>query len=263
VRRRHGEIEWVDRLTRAFEEERFRLYFQEIYPLPLGQPCRRREILLRMVDDDGRVVPPMAFIPAAERYNLMPTLDRWVVRTSFEWLARNREELCPDALLSINLSGQSLGDEAFADFVLDEIHKHGIDARHVCFEITETAAIANLSRALRLMNTLRAAGCRFSLDDFGSGMSSFAYLKTLPVDSIKIDGAFVRDMLTDAVDFAMVEAITRIGHVMGLATIAEYVENEEIARRLTALGVDYAQGYGLHRPQPLILDAPVAVQASS
>jgi diguanylate cyclase (GGDEF)-like protein/PAS domain S-box-containing protein len=263
VRRRHGEIEWVDRLTRAFEEGRFRLYFQEIHPLPLGQPCRRREILLRMVDGDGQLVPPMAFIPAAERYNLMPTLDRWVVRTTFEWLARNRDGLCPDALLSINLSGQSLGDEAFGDFVLDEIRKQGIDARHICFEITETAAIANLSRALRLMNTLRAAGCRFSLDDFGSGMSSFAYLKTLPVDSIKIDGGFVRDMLTDAVDFAMVEAITRIGHVMGLATIAEYVENEEIARRLTALGVDYAQGYGLHRPQPLVLDAPVAENSPS
>ncbi|MEO1767903.1 EAL domain-containing protein [Thiobacter aerophilum] len=256
VRRRYGEIEWVNQLTRAFEENRFLLYFQEIHPLPLGQTCRRREILLRMLDEEGRLVPPMAFIPAAERYNLMPTLDRWVVRNTFAWLAQNREALCPEAVLSINLSGQSLGDEDFADFVLDQLKQQYIEARHVCFEITETAAITNLSRALRLMNTLRAVGCAFSLDDFGSGMSSFAYLKNLPVDSLKIDGAFVRDMLTDPVDFAMVEAIARIGHVMGLATIAEYVENDETVRHLTALGVDYAQGYGVHRPEPLSLEAP-------
>lgn len=258
VRRRHGEIEWVNQLSRAFEENRFHLFYQEIHPLPLGGRCRRREILLRMVDESGRVVPPMAFIPAAERYNLMPTLDRWVVRGVFAWLRDNAESLCPEAQLSINLSGQSLGDEDFAGFVLDQIRAHGIDARHVCFEITETAAIANLSRALRFMHTLRNAGVSFALDDFGSGMSSFAYLKNLPVDSIKIDGAFVRDMLQDPIDYAMVEAINHIGHVMGLSTIAEYVENDEIARRLTDMGVDYAQGFGVHRPEPLSLDAPIA-----
>lgn len=264
VRRRQGEVEWVNQITRAFEENRFHLYFQEIHPLPLGQTCRRREILLRMVDEAGRLVPPMAFIPAAERYNLMPILDRWVVRSTFAWLAANREALCPDAVLSINLSGQSLGDEDFGDFVLDQLRSYRIDPRHICFEITETAAIANLTRALQLMNTLRAVGCAFSLDDFGSGMSSFAYLKNLPVDSIKIDGAFVRDMLADPVDFAMVEAIARIGRVMGLATIAEYVENDEIVRHLTALGVDYAQGFGVHRPEPLSLEAaPVAAQGGS
>lgn len=258
VRRRHGEVEWVNQMTRAFEENRLRLYYQEIHPLPLGQACRRREILLRMVDEAGRLVPPMAFIPAAERYNLMPTLDRWVVRGVFGWLKEHRDRLCPEAVFSINLSGQSLGDEDFADFVLDQLSVAGIEPRHICFEITETAAIANLSRALRLIHALRAVGVSFALDDFGSGMSSFAYLKNLSLDTIKIDGAFVRDMLTDPVDYAMVEAITHIGHVMGLTTIAEYVENDEIVRRLTALGVDYAQGYGVHRPQPLLWDDALA-----
>ncbi len=263
VRRRHGEVEWVNQMTRAFEENRLRLYYQEIHPLPLGQACRRREILLRMVDEAGRLVPPMAFIPAAERYNLMPTLDRWVVRGVFGWLKAHRDRLCPEAVFSINLSGQSLGDEDFADFVLDQLNVAGIEPRHICFEITETAAIANLTRALRLMHALRAVGVSFALDDFGSGMSSFAYLKNLPLDTIKIDGAFVRDMLTDPVDYAMVEAITHIGHVMGLTTIAEYVENDEIVRRLTALGVDYAQGYGVHRPQPLLWDDAVAAAGQS
>lgn len=259
VRRRYGEIEWVNKMTRAFEENRFHLYFQEIHSLPLDGFCHHREILLRMVDENGLVVPPMAFIPAAERYSLMPTIDRWVVRGVFAWLKHNRESLTPNSSFSINLSGQSLGDDAFGDFVLDQLQLYEVDPRHICFEVTETAAIANLTRAMRLMTALRNVGCRFSLDDFGSGMSSFAYLKNLPVDSIKIDGAFVRDMLTDPMDFAMVEAISRIGHVMGLTTIAEYVENDEIVRRLTELGVDYAQGFGVHRPEPLSMESPVAV----
>ena len=263
VRRRHGEIEWVNKLTRAFEENRFHLYFQEIHALPLAGVCAHREILLRMVDEQGQVIPPMAFIPAAERYTLMPTIDRWVVRNVLAWMRANRESLLPSSTFSINLSGQSLADDALADFVLDQLRITGVPSHHICFEITETAAIANLSRAMRLMNILREAGCRFSLDDFGSGMSSFAYLKNLPVDSIKIDGAFVRDMVNDPMDFAMVEAITRIGHVMGLSTIAEYVENDEIVRRLTELGVDFAQGYGVHRPEPLWLEPPVAVAAQT
>jgi diguanylate cyclase (GGDEF)-like protein/PAS domain S-box-containing protein len=261
VRRRHGEIEWVNKMTRAFEENRFHLYYQEIQPLPLDGSCTHREILLRLLDENGQIVPPMAFIPAAERYSLMPTIDRWVVRSVFAWMRQNKESLCPQALFSINLSGQSLGDDSFADFVLDQLGQHEVDPRHICFEVTETSAIANLSRALRLMTALRNVGCRFSLDDFGSGMSSFAYLKNLPVDSIKIDGAFVRDMLSDPMDFVMVEAIARIGRVMGLTTIAEYVENDEIVQRLTELGVDYAQGFGVHRPEPLSLELPVAVVA--
>lgn len=261
VRRRHGEIEWVSKLTRAFEENRFHLYYQEIHSLPLHGHCDHREVLLRLVDEQGQIVPPMAFIPAAERYSLMPTIDRWVVRGVFAWMRAHKDSLPPSTSISINLSGQSLGDDAFAEFVLDQFRLTDVRPTQVCFEVTETAAIANLTRAVQLMTVLREAGCRFSLDDFGAGMSSFAYLKNLPVDSIKIDGAFVRDMLTDPMDFAMVEAITRIGHVMGLTTIAEYVENDEIVRRLTELGVDFAQGFGVHRPTPLWVERPVAVAA--
>ena len=251
VRRLYGEAEWVNRITQAFEENRFRLYYQKIRPLRPLQYAENREILLRMIDEKGELVPPMAFIPAAERYNLMPTIDRWVVRTLLAWMKANPSLLPAGTCVSINLSGQSLGDDNFGDFIQDQLLHSGVPPRQICFEITETAAIANLSRALRLMSGLHAMGCHFSLDDFGSGMSSFAYLKNLPVDSIKIDGAFVRDMINDPTDFAMVEAIARIGHVMGLKTIAEYVESEAIMHRLDALGVDYVQGFGIHRPEPL------------
>ena len=251
VRRLHGEAEWVGRITRAFEENRFRLYYQKIIPLQPERNPEYREVLLRLIDEKGRLVPPMAFIPAAERYTLMPTIDRWVVRNLFAWM--QKQQPLPDNIyFSLNLSGQSLGDEAFTEFVEDEFKLSGILPGRVCFEITETAAIANLSQALRMMSKIQALGCGFSLDDFGSGMSSFAYLKNLPVDSIKIDGAFVRDMLTDPIDCAMVEAIIRIGHVMGLKTIAEYVESEAIMRRLAELDVDYVQGFGMHRPEPLV-----------
>ncbi len=251
VRRHYGEAEWVNRIRRAFEENRFRLYYQKILPLCPERDIEYREVLLRLIDEAGRVVPPMAFIPAAERYNLMPTIDRWVVRTLLTWMKANLALLPADSSVSINLSGQSLGDDSFGDFIEEQLLSSGIPPSRICFEITETAAISNLSRALRLMSGLRARGCHFALDDFGSGLSSFAYLKNLPVDSIKIDGAFVRDMLNDPTDFAMVEAIARIGHVMGLKTIAEYVESEAIMHRLAELGVDFVQGFGIHRPEPL------------
>lgn len=252
VRRLHGEAEWVGRITRAFEENRFQLYFQKIIPVHPERNPEHREILLRLIDETGQLVPPMAFIPAGERYGLMPSIDRWVVRTLFAWMKAHRRQLAESIRYSINLSGQSLGDDAFTDFVEDQFHLSGVLPGRICFEVTETAAIANLAHAMRMMSKLQAMGCGFSLDDFGSGMSSFAYLKNLPVDSIKVDGAFVRDMLTDPIDCAMVEAIIRIGHVMGLKTIAEYVENEAIMRRLAELGVDYVQGFGMHRPEPLI-----------
>jgi diguanylate cyclase (GGDEF)-like protein/PAS domain S-box-containing protein len=251
VRRHYGEAEWVNRISRAFEENRFRLYYQKILPLCPERDLEYREVLLRLIDEAGRVVPPMAFIPAAERYHLMPTIDRWVVRTLMAWMKANLLVLPADSSVSINLSGQSLGDDSFGDFIEEQLLASGIPPSRICFEITETAAISNLSRALRLMSALRARGCHFALDDFGSGLSSFAYLKNLPVDSIKIDGAFVRDMLNDPTDFAMVEAIARIGHVMGLKTIAEYVESEAIMHRLAELGVDFVQGFGIHRPEPL------------
>jgi EAL domain-containing protein (putative c-di-GMP-specific phosphodiesterase class I) len=243
---RQGEMEWVSRIMHAFDENRFVLYFQNVMPLTATDDHAYREVLVRMLDENGELVPPMAFIPAAERYGVMSTVDRWVVQTALGWLARHQSE----EHLAINISSQSLGDEDFLKFVMEQFRATRLSPRRICFEITETAAIANWNRAIHFISALRTLGCRFALDDFGSGMSSFAYLKSLPIDFIKIDGAFVRDMIDDEVDFAMVEAVNRIGHVMGIRTTAEYVENDAILERLRGMGVDYAQGFGLHTPQP-------------
>jgi diguanylate cyclase (GGDEF)-like protein len=257
---RQGEMQWVQRISRALDEDRLRLYYQTIQTIaPLfPEPCtvdgdclpeEHYEVLLRMVDESGKVVPPMAFIPAAERYNMMPAIDRWVIRTVLNHLATHGTSL--GSTCSINLSGQSLGDDQMLDFIVAQLDSSGVAPECICFEITETAAIANLTRATRFMQVLKGMGCRFSLDDFGSGMSSFGYLKHLRVDYLKIDGSFVRDMVEDEVDHAMVEAINRIGHVMGIRTIAEFVENDAILDKLRAMGVDFAQGYGIHKPEPL------------
>ncbi len=249
---RHGEMSWVHRITEAFEGARFRLDAQYIAPLYDSSELPHYEVLLRMINKEGGVIPPMAFIPAAERYNLMPTIDRWVVRTTFAMLTHAREQSGRVPVgVSINLSGQSLADDHFLGFILEQLELSGIDPELICFEITETAAITNLNRAMALFGELRQRGCRFSLDDFGSGLSSFGYLKTLPVDYLKIDGAFVKDILDDKVDETMVEAIHKVGHVMKLQTIAEFVESEAIAERLRQIGVNYAQGNGIARPEPL------------
>ena len=247
--RRSGEMNWVARINHAFDENRFRLHWQAIKPLqPNGRDEQHGEILLRMVDDEGALVSPAAFLPAAERYNLMPRVDRWVVRESLRWMADH-----PAAFrcASINLSGQSLGDERFLDFISEQLLHTGIEPGRICFEITETAAIANLTKAIRFIGALRERGCRFSLDDFGSGLSSFGYLKNLPVDFLKIDGGFVRNVTRNPIDQAMVAAINNIGHVMGLATIAEFVESDDIAKLLRGIGVDFGQGFGIDRPKPL------------
>ena len=258
-----SQMQWVTRLNQALEENRFRLYYQSIVPSrQTSSLATHYEILLRLVDEQGNLVSPMAFIPAAERYNLMPAIDRWVIRTLFTSLGQHyRENRNPchfledgcDCLYAINLSGTSLNDEQFIDFVREQLALHEVPPQVICFEITETVAIANLRQAAQFMRSLKQVGCRFALDDFGSGMSSFAYLKNLPVDYLKIDGGFVRQIVDEPTDLAMVEAINHIGHVMGLQTIAEFVENEAILEKIAAIRVDYAQGYGIAKPRPLLL----------
>lgn len=251
--RRQGEMRWVSRIHDAFENGRFFLYYQSLLPLTDGVTDNRwhYEILIRMRDEQGEFVAPAVFLSAAERYGLMPTIDRWVVRSTFAWLESQPQHLNELGLCSINLSGHSVTDDAFLLFLEKQLTRKSIPAERICFEITETAAVSNLAKAERFIQTIRQRGCRFALDDFGSGMSSFNYLKNLPVDFLKIDGVFVRDIMEDEIDFAMVRSINDIGHVMGKITIAEFVENEAILERLREIGVDYAQGYGVARPAPL------------
>ena len=250
--RRQGEMQWVARITRALEEERFHLYFQPIMPIEgRTNQGEHYELLLRMEDESGEFALPGAFLPAAERYNLSGKLDRWVIRTAFHCLTRNPSQLKGLGLCAINLSGQSLGDDEFLRFVVREFDESGIDPKKICFEVTETAAIANLSGATRFIQTLQGKHCRFALDDFGSGLSSFAYLKNLPVHFLKIDGVFVKDIVDDPIDFAMVKSINEIGQVMGKQTIAECVESAAILERLREIGVDYAQGYYVGAPRPI------------
>lgn len=251
---RQGEMRWVSRLHAALDEERFRLYVQPIVPVePTSGKQGHHEVLIRMQDEDGKLVPPGDFIPAAERYGLMPKIDRWVVAQVFR-LIKSQYPLLEERgyRFAINLSGGSVNDEDTLLFIGEMMSEYRIPPGMVCFEITETAAIANIASANYFIRTLKQAGCLFSLDDFGSGLSSFAYLKNLPVDYLKIDGAFVRDLADDPVDFAMVQAINQVGQVMGLRTVAEFVENERILERLRVIGVDFAQGYGIARPRPLL-----------
>jgi diguanylate cyclase (GGDEF)-like protein/PAS domain S-box-containing protein len=252
VAERYGEMQWIHRIHKAFAEHRFCLYFQPIVPLlPRGGQPPLCEIFIRMIDEEGRIATPGAFIPAAERYHLIASIDRWVVHAAFVALACRALSHGDDTCFAINLSGQSLGDDAFLEFVLEEIEVTGVSPSRIYFEITETAAVGNLTQAVRFIAALKALGCRFVLDDFGSGLSSFAYLKNLNVDFLKIDGAFVRDMLTSSVQRALVESIHQIGQVMGIRTIAESVENRETLDLLLEIGVDYAQGYGIAMPEPL------------
>ncbi len=248
--KRHGEMDWHGRLHRAIEGDRLVLYAQPILPLQTPEHGDEHvEILLRLRAEDGKVVLPMAFIPAAERYGLMTEIDRWVVRHALSHIAGL--PLGGRSLYSINLSGATLNAEGALAFISEQLRIFDVPPGVVCFEITETAAIANLINAGAFIAALRAKGCKFALDDFGSGMSSFGYLKHLPVDFLKIDGGFVRDMARDSVDAALVAAIHDIGHVMGMRTIAEGVEDDATIAKLRDLGVDYAQGYAVGRPRPL------------
>ena len=248
---RQGEMQWVDQIRQGIEHNRFELFGQLIAPVKNAENGLHFETLIRYRDASGHLVPPGAFLPAAERYGIAPALDRWVIATLFEYMATTPGFVERLALVSVNLSGLSLCDETLLAFIADQLRHWHIPTRKVCFEITETAAIVNLSDAKQFIDALRKKGCRFSLDDFGSGLSSFAYLKTLPVDFLKIDGLFVKDIVEDRVDFAMVKAINEVGQIMNKKTIAEFVENDAILTILKQLGVDYAQGYGIAKPVPL------------
>lgn len=246
-----GAVNWVGEIAGKIEKDEFELFFQPILPTSGGvtRPSRI-EILLRMRDGDN-IVPPNAFLPAAERYNMMPQLDRWVVRNALGWMSRNPRLLAELDVVSINLSGDTLSDKSFADFLEEQFREKSVPPSKVCFEITETVAVSNLIVAGDFMRRFSERGCHFALDDFGSGMSSFAYLKNLPVDYLKIDGAFIKNMVSDSIDYAMVRSISEVGHLMGMKTVAEYVADESILDCLKVIGVDYVQGYFIGMPAPL------------
>ncbi|WP_026006150.1 sensor domain-containing protein [Moritella dasanensis] len=249
--KRDGEFRWVNELKYALYENRFELYAQPIVSLSDSSKKPIYEVLLRLRTRKGVIVPPGAFLPAAERYNLSDAIDRWVVDHTFAWMELHLQHLDHVDHLAINLSGTSLGNQTLLRHIMQQITLHNLPPSMIKFEITETAAISNLRDATSFIKTLRDFGCQFALDDFGSGLSSFAYLKNLPVCTLKIDGMFVKDILDDPIDEAMVKSINDIGHVMGMKTIAEFVESDAIRQRLQEMGVDYAQGYGIGKPAPI------------
>ncbi len=250
MQQHHGEMSWVNKINHALDHDRFVLYAQLISPLHSGlEP--HYEILIRMLDENDAIISPGAFLPAVERYHLAAKIDRWVIHNAFIWIKENPKLYREDTIFSVNLSGQNLGDELLLEFIFNEFSMTGIQYKNICFEITETATIFNLSAASDFIRRLKYVGCRFSIDDFGSGLSSFDYLKKLPVDYLKIDGIFVKDIIDDPVDLALVKSINEIGHVMGKQTIAEFVENQAILDALNTIGVDFVQGYHIGRPHPL------------
>jgi len=251
--RRRKEMQWAARINNALDESRFELFRQTIRPLHDNmEQGTHFEILLRMRDEAGKLISPELFIVAAERYGITPNIDRWVIANTLRWLVSEADERERLTLCSINLSGQSLADDKFLPFVIEQFHRSGIDPSKICFEITETAAIASYSQANRFIHSLKELGCMFALDDFGTGLSSFGYLKHFPVDFLKIDGSFVREMLHDPIDREMVRSINEIGHLTGKRTIAEFAENEEIITMLRGMGIDYAQGYGVSEPKQIM-----------
>lgn len=254
--RHQSEIDAAAQINDALNENRFELYYQRIKCLRGDSGESHCEILLRMRDRQGNLVPPDHFIPGAERYNMMSSIDRWVVSNVLDGLRQRiaAGQHCADQRYSINLSGSSFGEASFPDFVADELQRTGVPPQAIAFEITESSAILSLERALDFIRTVRALGVKIMLDDFGSGVSSFGYLKTLPVDYLKIDGDLVKDIARGRIDLAMVEAIHRVGEVIGIPTVAEHVSSREILQRLEEVGVQYAQGFYFHEPEPWHLD---------
>lgn len=249
---RRGEMGWVPKIHAALESSNLILYGQVIEPTVSDQTTSEHiEILVRMLGKNGDVIPPGAFLPAAERYGIMPKVDRWVISNTLLWM-EEQQAICNEVpVCAINISGISMSDVKFRDFLLEELSTTSVSTSNICFEMTETAAVSQLSSAIEFMETVKDAGCQFALDDFGSGMSSFNYLKNMPVDYVKIDGAFVSPLMSDETCVVMVRAIGDIARVMGLKTIAEFVENDAIRQQLAELDIDYVQGYGVGMPQPL------------
>jgi len=249
---RQGEMQWVTRIINAVETDGFNLYHQLVSPVVAeGNDELHYEVFVRYKDQDGVMYPPGAFLPAAERYGVIGLIDRWVVRQALTWLADNEDHLKKLSLISINLSSTALSDKTMIDYIHEVIDQAQVDARKICFEITETAAVTNLAETCEFISKLQEIGCLCALDDFGAGMSSFSYLKHMPVDFVKIDGSFVRNIAEDHIDCAMVKSINEIGHVMGKKTIAKYCESEAVYKKLVEMGVDYAQGNYLSKPAPL------------
>ncbi len=250
---RKDEMEWVRRLRQALDENRFVLYAQEIFSLQVPAAAKRFEVLLRLPGEQGDLIPPGAFLPAAERFNIASRIDRWVVNQVFRWMANYSDQLDHIEYISVNLSGQSIGDMEFFDFLKNLLCRFPVNGTKLCIEVTETAAITNLDAAAVFVNALKKYGVRFALDDFGSGASSFGYLKALPVNYLKIDGQFVRHLDQDALDRTVVKCIQEVANVLGKETIAEFVETAEVSAILTEMGVGSAQGFFLHRPQPIAI----------
>ena len=256
--RRRGEMEWANRLRWVIEEQRLLLDYQEVLPLQEGLvEGAHIELLVRLRDEDGRIVSPGAFLPAAERYGLVPLVDRWVLAEAIAHFDALHASGRPPRRCAMNLSATTLEDDTLPDFVLELVRRHGVAPERLCFEITETEAVRNLARAARFIERLRGFGCHVALDDFGAGMSSFGYLKNLPVDTIKIDGSFIRDLEGDPMSRSIVDAITEIGHQRGLDVIAEWVDKPSTIAILRELGVDYGQGYALHRPERVLYQRQV------
>jgi diguanylate cyclase (GGDEF)-like protein len=243
------ERHWVSKINHALEENRFQLYFQKIEPLRDHEAkfMAHGEILLRMLDEEGNTISPNLFLTAAERYNMISMIDEWVVENTIKWLSVRKQKM----LVSVNLSGKSISDKSFLNLVVTKLKQYRINPELLCFEITETAAISHLTTAIHFMTVLKRLGCTFALDDFGSGLSSFSYLTSLPVDYLKIDGSFVVDIDKDPMHYAMVKSINEVGQVMGIKTIAEYAASDEIIHCLKEIGIDHAQGNAVSRPTPL------------
>jgi diguanylate cyclase (GGDEF)-like protein len=248
----HGDMEWVNKINQALENNDFCLYAQKIVPnMTTAETGLQYEVLLRMLGDNGAIIAPNAFLPAAERYHLMTKIDKWVIEHQFQYLSMHPKHLAEVELCSINISGPSLTAPEFQQTVIDKLQYYKIPANKICFEITETAAISNLTDAIAFIDAMHEKGCRFALDDFGTGLSSFAYLKYLPVDYLKIDGVFVKGIVEDPIDYAMVKSIHEVATVMGKKTVAEFVENSDIELKLKEIGVHYSQGYGIAKPCPI------------